>query len=205
MTFTAHEKLQMVLQKAYQLEERFSDSKSKAIEQVETLNNNIQEELAEAKEIYKMYVLGDVELSAYQDTQSKLDSLKAKLKATQDKVESIDAVKQEELAKLYRDEVVPLQKDLQYERAVNKRDTREAMYKAKEIYLDAIKEQGKQFRVTKNPEKRVEHLKVKAGLQYTSYAGLFDDSQDLLFNSYDNSKGMDVRPEELRNAYIYNK
>src|SRR5699024_3745014 len=95
--------VQAVLDKAQDIKQRFADSLAKAEEDESALQEEIESLQHEEQEIYSLYVMDEVDLTAYNDAKKATAEKRNLLSAIQGKIASIDTVQQQELKKLYND------------------------------------------------------------------------------------------------------
>lgn len=205
MTNKVTKQIQVALQKADALKTRFSKAKETAHAEAEQLRQDLQKAEAEAHEIYKMYVLGDVELSGYNEATKAVDEKKKMLKVAEGKASDINKIQKEELASIYQNEIEPLDKAFRAEDGKNKAEQRKAMFQAKVDYLHAIHSCAKEVQKTHRYKQMVDALKVESGLK-NDYAYDMEDAQviNLLHNDFNNRAGLDVFREEITKAYHNN-
>src|SRR5699024_8551905 len=93
--------VQAVLDKAQDIKQRFADSLTKAEEEEKTSQEENQKLQHQEQEIYSLYVMDEVDLTAYNDAKKATAEKRNLLSAIQGKIASIGTVQQQELKKLY--------------------------------------------------------------------------------------------------------
>jgi|SRR5690625_4067067 len=201
MEFKTTEKLDELFQKANTIKNRYNKAKEKAKEEAEQLKVNIHQAEADAHELYRMYVIGDIELSAYQEKENEVSNMKKMLQYAERKVADIDKLVEEELSSVFHNEINPIIEEYNAENAKNKAKQREKMFQAKVAYLKEIQESAKEIRKTDKYRYYIENLKVDIGLQANAYADLSDEALKYIHNTYNSQAGLDVTSNEISNAY----
>lgn len=198
---TAVEQMDALFQKVEEIKGKFTGAVVKAEAEVEQLKLEIATGEAELKELYTSYVLDEVTLSTYQHEQKVLADKRSVLTVAEGKVSNIDKILKEELYKVYQD-MQKIGNEFNAENGKNKADQRKKTFQAKVTYLKAIREAKVEVEKTNVFERKLDHLKVEIGLKDNPSYDMYDSAVSaMVFNSYNNAPGVDVRVEEIKDAY----
>ncbi|PAE06405.1 hypothetical protein CHI12_16655 [Terribacillus saccharophilus] len=157
-----------LIKKAEQTRQKFATSLAKAEEDAEKLEQEVRELDDKAHAVYTLYVLDDVELSAYEDAKAEADSKRKLLSVTQKKIADIAEVEKEELARIYKEFEAfsgEFNKLRNNEWSKAKGQLLEAKHKFMQEVVDISKEQFKIYVL----RKKIGDVEVDAGLKNYNY------------------------------------
>ena len=155
--------VQSVLDKAKQIKQRFADSLSKAQADAEALEEEVAQLEAEEQEIYSLYVMDEVDLSAYNNAKKATEEKRSLLTAIQSKIASIDSVEKQELARIYKDDE-PIR--TAFNKEMNKADNQvdKLLLQAKYDYMQQVIAIASERRDIYWLDYRLNQIKLDAGL-----------------------------------------
>jgi len=190
-----------LLQKADTIKDRYKKAEEQAKVEVEQLKQEIQKAEYDAHDFYKMYVIGDITLEAYQEASNLVEEKKELLSITEGKLASIDSLVKEELTSFYNNEVKPVLKDFRDEDNKNKSEQRKRMFKAKVDYMKVIQESADEIQKTHQYNRLIEQLRVDAGLQKNVYSHLTNVVDNFLSNDFHRTAGLEITRGEVTSVY----
>lgn len=194
--------MEQLFQQAEKTRNDYANAKDKAKEEVEKLKEEIDSLRAEAKGNYKLYVLNIITLESYEELKQSTDNKSKMLHSAEDKVNSIDALLQEELLNIYR-QVKAIERDYQNENDTNIAEQRQVMFQAKNDFLEALHGARNEVIKTDKYEKMIYEIGVETGQRYDS-GWDFEDRRvsELIYNPYHNLvAGIDTNRNEIAEAY----
>lgn len=193
--------IQTLLDKAENTKERYAEALTKAEQEADAYKQEIKQAENEARDVYKLYVLDDVQLSAYQEATEKVDGMKKLIAVADGKATDIYQLLKEELADIYT-EIKPLLSDFGAENNTNKDEQRNALLNAKVEYLNKVYEAQKTINETENISRQLGDLMVDAGLKKYNYYSS-DSLKSLIFsNSYNGTAGIEITTNEIEQAFF---
>ncbi|WP_175074774.1 hypothetical protein [Terribacillus sp. AE2B 122] len=163
-----YKKMSNIIEKAEQTRQKFATSLAKAKEDAEKLEQEVRELDNKAHEVYTLYLLDDVQLSAYEEVKSEADTKRKLLSVVQKKVGDIAEVEKQELARIYKefecisDEFYKLKNSDWYKA---KKQLQEAKDKFMQEVVDISKEQFKIYSL----DRQIGDIQVDAGLKNYNY------------------------------------
>lgn len=193
-----------LLQKADTIKDRYKKAEEQAKVEVEQLKQEIQKAEYDAHDFYKMYVIGDITLEAYQEASNLVKEKQELLSITEGKLASIDSLVKEELTSFYNTEVKPVLKDFRDEDNKNKSEQRKRMFKAKVDYMKVIQESADEIQKTHQYNHLIEQLRVDAGLQKNTYSHLTSVVDSFLRNDFHRTAGLEITSGEVTSVYNNN-
>ncbi|GGF16921.1 hypothetical protein GCM10010954_14460 [Halobacillus andaensis] len=178
----------------------YEEAEQKAKKEQADLLQDIQEKDAEVKQLYKSYVLDNVTLETYNAEKQALQDMHSTLQIIEAKIRDVTALKQDELKHLLS-KIEELNHGYYKADRTNKATQRQKLLKAKEEYLQAINDAQKVITTTARYRVLTENLRVDAGVKKMIYANRSEEYLDLVSNPFNNTKGIDVTREDIRQAY----
>lgn len=185
------------------IKEGFATAKETAINDIVTLTQEVADLEAQEKDTYRLYVLGQVELSAYQDAKAQTEAKKEVLAIAKDKVENIDAMQKDELYNEVYSQYESILSGFYAEHRQNEEESKKAMFQAKADYLNAVKQGKEQLDQTKAFYGAMENLAVELGVKRFPIISFSEEViNGLMYNHYSGEAGLDVTRKELHSAFI---
>lgn len=202
---TATEQMGKLFDKCDSIRSQYADALERAIDEVQELKESIAEGKTNLQEIYKSYVLGSVELGAYQSEKKIVADVEAILHVAEQKIADVANLQNDELYGVYQ-EMKEIHPEYSKENTANKVVERKKMFTAKVEYLKAMESAKIQVETTNKYVKMLDHLKVEIGLK-NDYSYDFEDSvvTSLLHNDYTGAVGLEVSKVDISNAYNHGK
>lgn len=165
---TVFKKTDELIKKAEQTKEKFATSLAKAKEDAEKLEQEVRELDNKAHEVYTLYLLDDVQLSAYEEVKAEADAKRKLLSVVQKKINDISAVEKEELVSIYK-QYQGLSKEFQEERQKAQASTNRRLLEAKQRFLQEVVDiSNQQFKIFAL-ESQATNIAVDAGIQRSNY------------------------------------
>ncbi|WP_010530918.1 hypothetical protein [Lentibacillus jeotgali] len=159
---------QKLIDKAEQVRQKFEASKQKAKEDAEKLEESIQELEKQEKETYSLYIMNDIDVSAYHEIKQQTDAKRQELATLQQKVNDIDGLEQYELSKVYA-EYQEIEKELQKEERKQYAETLDKLKEAKQQYLKQIIDISNEQFKTYLLKSKMADVAVDGGLKTRNY------------------------------------
>ena len=191
----------------FKKEKDSSKGYEKALEKKQEVLIKLQAELKEKeiklKEFHKMYLLSQITEETYKQEKEVIDALKTKIADLQQDMKLIETYKDEDAKQIVADfeanrgeysrEKQAEIKKLQYE-----------LLEAKDDYISKLIEASERYDKLINPERKLQELKVKLGMQQASYVSGSHDALSLVSvgEGYENLR---VEQFELHNALQYGR
>lgn len=200
---TGLEQMEKMFQKVEDTKEQYAVVLENAEKEVAELKVAIAEGEQHLQEIYKNYVLGIVEIGAYQSEQKAVNDKKAILQIAENKVADIDGLLKAELLENYN-EIMANTSDFTIEHSANYELQRKKMFSAKVDYLRAMGDAKIERDKTGKYIDMIKHLQVEAGVKkelYTDYGE--GELNALLRNQYTRTEGLEVDRDDVKSAYRY--
>ncbi|MGP4071305.1 hypothetical protein ACTWQB_01975 [Piscibacillus sp. B03] len=200
MTTKPLEQVNEILEQAESIKERFRQSEENAKQQAEKLKEELQELQAEQKEIYSMFVLDEVEASAFNDSREKVEAKQKELQTVQSKINNISDMMQYELEKLYNKYEQTVKQDFNTEKHQARKDSKQKVMEAKHKFLSEIVEIAKDDFEFYKAERHITDLQIEAGLKKGRNYNDFIPPYILWF-SHEEGSEQDIGNGELFNTY----
>ncbi|WP_200411244.1 hypothetical protein [Virgibacillus salexigens] len=160
--------IQKLIDKAEMVKKRFADSLEKAKKEVDSLIKEIEVLDAEKHEMYKGYVLGDFDISVYQEAKSIVEGKQELLQVAEAKVNDISSLEQEELATIYQ-KYEEMQQQFQLEKQKSQAKTYKKLMEAKHDFLQQVADISKEEFRMYMLERKIGDVEVDAGLKNYNY------------------------------------
>lgn len=193
--------LEDIKQERIQLSEKYQKALEDAKQEVIDLTTAIEKGEAKKEESYNDFVLGELSPTKFKNIEKQIEDDKEKLLLSENKIKNIAELEKNEVAKQIQSKLEPLKDGLNTMRNRNKSCVKNEIIKAKNIYLDTLKEAKEQLEIVKQYEYLVEEIKITTGQQTVSYLILHDDLEAFFNNGYSNTVGIDISKQEVRKAY----
>jgi hypothetical protein len=157
-----------LIKKAELTKEKFATSLAKAKEDAEKLEQEVRELDNEAHEVYTLYLLDDLELSAFEDAKAEANSKRKLLSVVQKKINDISAVEKEELASIYK-QYEGLSKEFQEERQKAQAEINRRLLEAKQKFMQEVVDISNQQHGIFALEYQATNIAVDAGVKQFNY------------------------------------
>jgi hypothetical protein len=157
-----------LIKRAEQTKEKFATSFAKAKEDAEKLEQEVRELDNKAHEVYTLYLLDDVQLSAYEEIKAEADTKRNLLTVVQKKVNDISEVEKEELARIYKEYEV-LSKEFHEERQKAQASTNKRLLEAKQKFMQEVVDISNQQHGIFALESQATNIAVDAGVKRFNY------------------------------------
>lgn len=193
--------LEGIKQERIQIKEKYQKALDDAKQEVIDLTTAIEKGEAKKEESYNQFVLGELSPTKFKNIEKQIEEDKEKVLLSENKIKDIAELEKNEVAKQIQSQLEPLKKELNTMRNRNKTRVKNEIIKAKNIYLDTLKEAKEQLEIVKQFERLVEEVKITTGQQTASYLSLYNDLEAFFNNGYSNTVGIDVSKNEVRKAY----
>lgn len=179
------------------IQNKFKDALKDAETEVETLTKKVEELEETSKDIYTMFVIGEVEASAYQDIQKELNDTKELLTLAESKVDNIHLIETQEL----KEKLFPKAKELlpqfgKVKRQQEKLNRMEIM-KARKEYLQVINKHMQQDNRIEGLNRWYEDLRLQVGDRHNEYVNFSPAINKYVSNAYYGTKGANISRQEL--------
>ncbi|WP_087972762.1 hypothetical protein [Oceanobacillus rekensis] len=167
-----YNKVEKIIEKADVVRKRFADSKEKAISDAEELQQTIQDLEKQEKDIYSLYIMDEINVTAYEDIRAEADKKRQELATLQKKINDIDELLQYELRKVLS-EYAKIQQQFNVEKEKQSADTKKQLEEAKEQFLQQVADISKEEYETYLLGSKIKDIMVDAGRDKRNYSDYY--------------------------------
>ncbi|MCB5235898.1 hypothetical protein [Niallia circulans] len=172
-------------------------------EELIKLQAELKEKELKLKEFHKMYLLSQITEETYKQEKEVVDTLKTKIADVQQDMKLIETYKDEDARQIVADFEA---NHGEYGREKQKEITKlqYELLEAKDAYLSKLVEASEQYDKLINPERKLQQLKVKLGIQKATYVSGSHDALNLI-SLGDGYESLRIEQPEIFDALQYGR
>ncbi|MEH6949628.1 hypothetical protein V7068_21825 [Bacillus sp. JJ634] len=196
--------LDKLFNKADQTEARYQ----KALESKEESLIALQAELSEKqfllKDMHKMKLLGDISEAAYDKEKEVVDKLQKKVAESQKELELIQEYETEDVKSII-EELDEAKAKHRKEHNAELHALKTELLEAKLAYVEKMVEVSEKYNKLVNPERKLDALKIKAGIKKNSYVSGTHDALSMISVPNGGYENLRVEQKDIYDALEYQR
>lgn len=198
---TLFKELDSYVQLEKDIKQRFKEAEKRSTDEVATLTSELESLQAESRELYTMYVLGDITKDTYDSHLNTVKEKQLALASVQKVLSDIDDLQKEEIAEKVFNPMQGKHRELRNFISQARNTERKKVLQAKIDYINAILEAKKEIEKGISYDSFMERVSLEQGKGHGNYVDLFDRVGFLASNEYNGTAGADMSYEELHEIY----
>ncbi|QPC47361.1 hypothetical protein [Mangrovibacillus cuniculi] len=189
-------KLNKLFNKVDETETKYMKALEQKEEKLLAMRFELQEQEALLQDVHKMALLGDVSEETFEERKAEVDKLKDQVRQAEKEVHLIQEYKTDDIKAVIA-ELEEEKKKLTKDKGKELQSIQRDLIEAKQAYLDTLVKISGRYKELVEPDKKLESLKVKLGLQVRNYITGAGESLNMI------SHGADYIPLRVEQYEVY--